>query len=60
LITRAYERLAAAGAELLPGRAHALCGDESGRTQQGHVNAYDQDNGRSWLEWELTPERQPS
>jgi len=36
-----------------------LCaGDESGRTQQGHANAYDQDNERSWLAWELTPERQ--
>jgi isoamylase len=36
-----------------------LCaGDESGRTQQGHANAYDQDNERSWLEWELTPEKQ--
>jgi glycogen operon protein len=34
-----------------------LCaGDEIGRTQQGHPNAYDQDNERSWLEWELTPE----
>jgi len=36
-----------------------LCaGDESGRTQQGHANAYDQDNARSWLEWELTPDQQ--
>ncbi|HEY7493075.1 MAG TPA: glycogen debranching protein GlgX, partial [Candidatus Tectomicrobia bacterium] len=36
-----------------------LCaGDEIGRTQQGHPNAYDQDNERSWLEWELTPEKQ--
>ena len=36
-----------------------LCaGDESGRTQQGHANAYDQDNERSWLEWELTPDQQ--
>ena len=36
-----------------------LCaGDEIGRTQQGHANAYDQDNERSWLEWELTPENQ--
>jgi len=36
-----------------------LCaGDEIGRTQQGHANAYDQDNERSWLEWELTPEKQ--
>jgi glycogen operon protein len=36
-----------------------LCaGDEMGRTQQGYANAYDQDNARSWLEWELTPEQQ--
>ncbi len=36
-----------------------LCaGDEIGRTQQGHANAYDQDNERSWLEWALTPENQ--
>jgi glycogen operon protein len=36
-----------------------LCaGDESGRTQQGHANAYDQDTELSWLEWELTPEKQ--
>jgi glycogen operon protein len=33
-------------------------GDEIGRTQQGHPNAYDQDNERSWLDWELTPENQ--
>jgi isoamylase len=36
-----------------------LCaGDEMGRTQQGHANAYDQDNARSWLDWELTPDKQ--
>jgi isoamylase len=36
-----------------------LCaGDEIGRTQQGHANAYDQDNAQSWLDWELTPEQQ--
>jgi len=36
-----------------------LCaGDEIGRTQQGHANAYDQDNARSWLDWELTPDKQ--
>jgi len=36
-----------------------LCaGDESGHTQQGHANAYDQDNAQSWLAWELTPEQQ--
>jgi glycogen operon protein len=26
-------------------------GDEWGRTQQGHGNAYDQDNELSWLDW---------
>ena len=36
-----------------------LCaGDELGRTQQGHANAYDQDNERSWLDWTLTPDQQ--
>jgi glycogen operon protein len=36
-----------------------LCaGDEIGRSQQGHANAYDQDNDRSWLDWELTPAKQ--
>ncbi len=36
-----------------------LCaGDEIGRTQQGHANAYDQDNAQSWLDWELTPDKQ--
>ena len=36
-----------------------LCaGDEIGRTQQGHANAYDQDNERSWLAWELTSDQQ--
>ena len=36
-----------------------LCaGDESGRTQQGHANAYDEDNERRWLAWELTPDQQ--
>jgi glycogen operon protein len=35
-----------------------LAGDEIGRTQQGHANAYDQDNERSWLDWELTPAKQ--
>jgi pullulanase/glycogen debranching enzyme len=33
-------------------------GDESERTQQRLANAYDQDNERSWLEWELTPDKQ--
>jgi glycogen operon protein len=28
-------------------------GDEIGRTQQGNNNAYCQDNGISWLDWEL-------
>jgi glycogen operon protein len=36
-----------------------LCaGDEIGRTQQGHANAYDQDNARSWLAWELTADQE--
>ena len=36
-----------------------LCaGDEIGRTQQGHANAYDQDNAQSWLDWDLTPDKQ--
>lgn len=35
-----------------------LCaGDELGRTQQGNNNAYCQDNELSWLDWNLTPER---
>ena len=29
-----------------------LAGDEMGRTQQGNNNAYCQDNGISWLDWE--------
>jgi glycogen operon protein len=36
-----------------------LCaGDEIGRSQQGHTNAYNQDNERSWLDWQLTPKNQ--
>jgi len=31
-----------------------LSGDEMGRTQQGNNNAYCQDNGISWIDWELT------
>jgi len=31
-------------------------GDESGRTQQGHDNAYDQDNAISWLHWSAADE----
>jgi isoamylase len=30
-----------------------LAGDEIGRTQQGNNNAYCQDNGISWLDWQL-------
>jgi isoamylase len=31
-----------------------LCaGDEMGRTQQGNNNAYAQDNGLSWIDWDL-------
>jgi glycogen operon protein len=36
-----------------------LCaGDEIGRSQQGQANVYDQDNAQSWLEWELTLDKQ--
>jgi glycogen operon protein len=31
-------------------------GDEWGRTQQGHDNAYDQDNAISWLHWSAADE----
>jgi glycogen operon protein len=31
-------------------------GDESGRSQQGHDNAYDQDNAISWLPWSSADE----
>jgi len=35
-----------------------LCaGDESGRTQQGSKNTYNQDTDLNWLDWELTPEK---
>ncbi len=30
-------------------------GDEFGRTQQGHSNAYYQDNPVSWFDWDLEP-----
>ncbi len=33
-------------------------GDEIGQTQKGNNNAYCQDNELSWLDWQLTPERQ--
>jgi isoamylase len=33
-------------------------GDELGRTQGGNNNAYCQDNEISWLDWQMTPERQ--
>ncbi len=33
-------------------------GDEIGRTQSGNNNAYCQDNEMSWLDWDLTDERQ--
>jgi glycogen operon protein len=35
-----------------------LAGDEMGRTQGGNNNAYAQDNEISWLDWQLTPERE--
>jgi isoamylase len=34
-----------------------VAGDEIGRTQNGNNNAYCQDNGLSWLDWEEDPER---
>ncbi len=33
-----------------------VAGDEMGRTQQGNNNAYCQDNGTSWVNWDLSPE----
>ncbi|UUX95099.1 glycogen debranching protein GlgX [Aquabacterium sp. J223] len=35
-----------------------VAGDEIGRTQGGNNNAYCQDNEVSWLDWNLTPERE--
>jgi len=35
-----------------------LAGDEFGRTQQGNNNAYCQDNGISWVDWELQSDQQ--
>jgi isoamylase len=32
-----------------------LAGDELGHSQQGNNNAYCQDNGISWLDWDLAP-----
>ena len=34
-----------------------VAGDESGRTQGGNNNAWCQDNGISWIDWNLTKER---
>jgi glycogen operon protein len=34
-----------------------LAGDETCRSQHGNNNAYCQDNELSWLDWDLTPER---
>ncbi len=34
-----------------------LAGDEMGRTQGGNNNAYCQDNGISWIDWELDPDQ---
>jgi glycogen operon protein len=38
---------------LSQGTPMMLAGDEFGRTQQGNNNAYCQDNGISWLNWDL-------
>jgi isoamylase len=35
-----------------------VAGDELGRTQVGNNNAYCQDNGISWLNWELDPDEE--
>ncbi len=35
-----------------------LAGDELGQTQKGNNNTYCQDNDLSWLDWDLTPERE--
>ncbi|MDX1947486.1 MAG: glycogen debranching enzyme GlgX, partial [Pirellulaceae bacterium] len=35
-----------------------LAGDEIGHTQQGNNNCYCQDSDLSWLDWNLTPERE--
>jgi len=35
-----------------------LAGDEIGHTQQGNNNAYCQDNGITWLDWNITDEQQ--
>jgi glycogen operon protein len=37
-----------------------LAGDEIGHTQQGNNNCYCQDNEISWLDWEVTAEREQS
>ena len=34
-----------------------LAGDEIGHTQQGNNNAYCQDNGIAWLDWNITDEQ---
>jgi len=34
-----------------------LAGDEMGRTQQGNNNTYCQDNGLSWIDWNLDDEQ---
>lgn len=34
-----------------------LAGDEIGHTQQGNSNAYCQDNGITWLDWNITDEQ---
>ncbi len=38
---------------LSSGTPMLLMGDESGRTQQGNNNAYNQDNELSWMHWDL-------
>ncbi len=43
---------------LSQGVAMILAGDELGHTQRGNNNTYCQDNELTWLDWNLTPEKQ--
>lgn len=42
---------------LAAGTPMIVAGDEMGRTQAGNNNAYCQDNGLSWMSWDLSPWR---
>jgi glycogen operon protein len=43
---------------LSQGAPMLLAGDEIGNTQRGNNNAYCQDSEISWLDWDLTPEKE--